>query len=135
MANVKIEQKDNVLASQYFKKVISLCGNYSPEVYWLLANIAFNGGDYVSSQENFKKYLAFLSINEENKLLAQQRLKKSVFLQEMYSNPVPFDPQLVKGISTKDDEYLSVFSPDNDFAFFVRRGLRFNKGMQRQETA
>lgn len=135
LANVKIEQNDNVLASQYFKKVISLCGNYSPEVYWLLANIAFNGGDYVSSQENFKKYLAFLSINEENKLLAQQRLKKSVFLQEMYSNPVPFDPQLVKGISTKDDEYLSVFSPDNDFAFFVRRGLRFNKGMQRQETA
>ncbi|MDA8956290.1 OmpA family protein [Flavobacteriales bacterium] len=133
-ANIKLEQKDNIMAREYFEKVISICGNYSPEVYWLVANIAFNDNDFEASQKYFKNYLTFLSIDEENRLLAQQRLARSDFLIEIYGNPVPFDPEVVSGISTKDDEYLSIFSPDNELAFFVRRGVRLDKGMQRDET-
>jgi len=135
LGNVKIEQGDNVLAKEYLDKVISLCGNYTPEVYWLVANIVFEDGDYESSQDYFKKYLIFLSVNEDNKRLAQQRLARSIFLQDAYSNPVPFSPELVRGISTKADEYLAVFSPDNDYALYVRRGLKYNKGMQREDTS
>jgi outer membrane protein OmpA-like peptidoglycan-associated protein/tetratricopeptide (TPR) repeat protein len=133
-ANIKVEQKDNAKAREYFEKVISICGNYSPEVYWLVANIAFNDKDFQGAQKYFKNYLTFLSIDEENRLLAQQRLARSKFLIELYGNPVPFSPKVVSGISTKDDEYLSIFSPDNELALFVRRGLRLNKGMQRDET-
>ena len=33
--------------------------------------------------------------------------------------PVPYNPQPVLGISTKDDEYLPILSPDNDIAFLL----------------
>ena len=52
----------------------------------------------------------------------------------MYSNPVPFQPTLVQGISTSEDEYLSIFSPDNELALFVRRGVRQEKGMLASST-
>ena len=133
-ANIKIEQNDNVKAREYFEKVISICGNYSPEVYWLIANIAFNDKDFEASVVYFKSYLTFLSIDEDNRLLAQQKLAKSEFLIDAYNSPVPFSPEVVAGISTKDDEYLSIFSPDNELAFFVRRGVRLDRGMQREET-
>ena len=133
-ANIKIEQNDNKTAREYFEKVISICGNYSPEVYWLVANIAFNDGDFQDAEKFFKNYLTFLSIDDENRLLAQQRMARAKFLIDIYSKPVPFNPEVVSGISTVDDEYLSIFSPDNELAFFVRRGERLDLGMQRKET-
>lgn len=134
LARISLEQKNENLAAQNFKKVIEICADYSPEVYWLLANIEFNGGLYKEAEQNFKTYLTFVNLDPKNRTLAQERLKKAIFLNQMYSNPVPFQPTLVQGISTSEDEYLSIFSPDNELALFVRRGVRQEKGMLASST-
>ena len=54
LARISLEQKNENLAAQNFKKVIEICADYSPEVYWLLANIEFNGGLYKEAEQNFK---------------------------------------------------------------------------------
>ena len=52
----------------------------------------------------------------------------------MYSNPVPFAPKAVEGISTVNDEYLIALSPDNEFAYYTRRSYKQKIGMLRPET-
>ena len=47
---------------------------------------------------------------------------------------VPYNPQPVSGISTKDDEYLPILSADNDIAFYTRRRVKQVVGMLRAET-
>ena len=47
-------------------------------------------------------------------------LDYSKFYQEMVSNPVPFHPAVVEGISSHENEYLAILSPDNQIAMFTR---------------
>ena len=42
-------------------------------------------------------------------------------LADIINNPVKFNPEIVQGISTADDEYLPVISPDQELVFFTRR--------------
>ena len=46
--------------------------------------------------------------------------KYSGFTVDALAHPVPFDPQVVGGISTDRDEYLPILSPDNQVALFTR---------------
>ncbi len=43
------------------------------------------------------------------------------FYKNIINDPKPFIPKIVKGISSKDDEYLVIISPDNELAFYTRR--------------
>jgi outer membrane protein OmpA-like peptidoglycan-associated protein len=47
-------------------------------------------------------------------------LKYSKFYLQMTHNPVPFDPKVVEGISTPENEYLPIITADNQMAFFTR---------------
>ena len=78
--------------------------------------------------------MRFFGLSEEKKALAQERWDEARFLIEMYANPVPYNPQPVSGISTKDDEYLPILSADNDIAFYTRRRVKQEVGMLRAET-
>lgn len=37
------------------------------------------------------------------------------------THPVEFKPELLKGVSTADPEYLPIISADNELCFFTRR--------------
>ena len=131
---LKMEQKDFKLAQQYFKKGVAICPMYSPEVYWLIASMAYEGKSYTEAAKYYDSYLRFLSVPEEKKVLAQERWETALFLDKMYAMPVPYDPQPVPGVSTPDDEYLPILSPDNDIAFFTRRRVKQEVGMLRAES-
>ena len=45
------------------------------------------------------------------------------------SDTVPYNPELVEGISTEADEYLPLISPDQELALYTRRGLRDEFGV------
>ena len=51
-------------------------------------------------------------------------LERSSVMVNIIENPVKFSPSLVKGLSTKYDEYLPVISPDQEIAFFTRRSIK-----------
>ncbi|MEI8006790.1 MAG: OmpA family protein, partial [Bacteroidota bacterium] len=46
--------------------------------------------------------------------------KYAKFTVETMAHPVPFEPKVVEGISTPQDEYLPILSPDNQVALFTR---------------
>lgn len=131
---LKMEKEDFVHAQDLLIKGISVCPMYSEEMYWLIASMAFEEGNHERAAQYYESYLRFFGIDEEKKALAQERWDDARFLIEMYAMPVPYDPQPVPGISTEDDEYLPILSPDNDIAFFTRRRVKQEVGMLRPET-
>ena len=129
IARVYIELEDYQKAQFHFNKVIYYCPLYSSEMYWLLANLYFDSKEFIKVQDNLLKYLSFLSVSDEDKLRARNLIDKSKFFHKLYSNPVPYNPKIVPGVSTADDEYLPIISPDNDFLFYTRRKMKKSKSM------
>ena len=50
--------------------------------------------------------------------------KNAQILADILNNPVSFDPKIVKNVSTDDDEYLPIISPDQELMFFTRRSRK-----------
>lgn len=131
---LKMQKKYFEQAQDLMIRGLSVCPNYSEEIYWLIASMAYEEKNYQRAAEFYQSYLRFINLDEEKKQLAQLRWDEARFFMEVYEMPVPFDPQSVVGISTEADEYLSILSPDNDIAFFTRRKKKQEIGMLREET-
>lgn len=131
---LKMQKKYFKQAQDLLIRGLSVCPNYSEEIYWLIASMAYEEKNYQRAAEFYQSYLRFINLDEEKKQLAQLRWDEARFFMEVYEMPVPFDPQSVVGISTEADEYLSILSPDNDIAFFTRRKKKQEIGMLREET-
>lgn len=61
--------------------------------------------------------------NSRDTMLQEAKIivRRASFFAKILSNPVPFEPKEVEGISTSDDEYLGTLSPDGDYFYFTRR--------------
>ena len=127
-------KKDMDNAKFYYQKTIEVCPMHSPLVYWYLATAEMEDKSFKQAKKYLNSYLEFLSLTEENKAMARQKIKTAEFYDNIYSNPVPFTPKAVEGVSTTNDEYLSVLSPDNEFAYYTRRSTKQKIGMLRPET-
>lgn len=64
---------------------------------------------------------AFSNPSDSTLQEAEIILRRAKFFNEILSNPVPFEPKMVDGISTKADEYLGTLSPDGEYFYFTRR--------------
>jgi len=99
---------------------IAICPDNFPKAYYFLGEIAFNRKDYVNADLYLKKSLD-LGIADPYYSDAVNLYAKAKVLAEIISNPVPFNPKVVSGISTQFDEYLSIISPDQELSLFTRR--------------
>jgi outer membrane protein OmpA-like peptidoglycan-associated protein len=116
----------------YYLKVIDQCPNYHSDPYYYLGIIAWEANDYDKCTIYMQQYLDFKSDDEKKfnkdftlfqvdaqKLIKLSKTKKE--LADMMKNPVPFDPQIVPGLSSATSEYLPIISPDNQLAFYTRQ--------------
>jgi outer membrane protein OmpA-like peptidoglycan-associated protein/tetratricopeptide (TPR) repeat protein len=110
-------------ARKHFSRVIELCPGYDVYAYYHLARIAYGASEYADAHRYVTRFLEDVDLirSDEDYEEAVQLLEYSAFFDEMLSNPVPFDPKPVQGISTPMDEYLPIISPDNDMALFTRK--------------
>ncbi|MCC7303146.1 MAG: PD40 domain-containing protein [Bacteroidia bacterium] len=116
-------------AGKYYEKVIAACPNLHSDPYYYLAIIAWEAKNYKDCKKYSKLYMDFKSEDEKkyDQKYAQFMVdmkslyKWSVVYDELYGNPVPYDPNLVKGLSSERPEYLPVISPDNTTALFTRQ--------------
>lgn len=119
---VKRRDSDFRLAESYFKKVLELCPGYDPYVHYYLGEISYSKEDF---EETVTHLTAFLSDvdkikNDTDYDRAVSLRDYSKFYKEMISHPVPFNPEVVEGISSPENEYLAILSPDNQLAMFTR---------------
>ncbi len=122
---IALKRKDDNELELNYKKVIELCPDLDPDVYYQLGWLYFDLKKWKDSEDQLKKFLDNDRINEDNAAKAETMLIKA----GLYAHPVPFNPVLVKDISSPDPEYLPYISPDNELAFFTRRFEMANKNM------
>jgi len=125
MSNVKKPASNFKEAEKNFMKVIELCPGYDVYAYYYLGEINY-------SVDNFKAALVYLNefLKEVDKIKndadynrAVELVNYSKFYLDVTDHPVPFNPQVVEGISTGDDEYLAIISPDNHLSMFTRKTM------------
>jgi len=119
---VKRRDSDFALAETYFKKVLEICPGYDPYVHYYLGEIAYSREDYHATVQQLTAFLSDVDKikSDEDYNRAVSLLDYSKFYLEMVSHPVPFNPEVVEGISSPENEYLAILSPDNQFAMFTR---------------
>jgi outer membrane protein OmpA-like peptidoglycan-associated protein/tetratricopeptide (TPR) repeat protein len=127
MVNIKKAETNLNEAEKYFSRVVQLCPGYDVYAYFYLGEIYYSGEKYSMAVKNLERFLDDVDKirKDEDYDRAVSLLNYSRFTDEMISNPVPFDPRVVQGISTPGNEYLPILSPDNQMALFTRE-IRLN---------
>jgi len=137
IVHCKLEGKAFTPAVPFFMKAIAFCPQIHSEPYYYI------GFDYYEQLKNdsaikyLEKFIKFKDDNEKKYgkdyeaelsqakgMLGQVKKEK-----ELNKKVVPFDPKVVKGVSTERDEYLAYISPDDKRCYFVRREAINNKNV------
>ncbi len=121
---VNFKKQDNNFreAEKNFRKVVELCPAYDVYAYYYLGEIFYGQENFELAVQNLNEFLKDVDKikKDEDYNRAAELLKYAGFYLEMISKPVPFEPKVVEGISTAENEYLPILSPDNQMALFTR---------------
>lgn len=127
LGRINYDKMNIVAANKYFLKQIEICPSYKLKTYFYLGNIAYGADNFDDAVKYLGIYLKDIEKAETEKEFTQEEyneakklLKYAKTYSELLSHPVPFNPQVVEGISTKEDEYLAILTPDNEIAYFTR---------------
>lgn len=113
------------------KEVADLCPEYHMYPYYYMGIISMQNKEFKEAEQHFKKFLEmefddprwYPKDYDEKYLEVEGLLPSCAYYDSLYSNPVPFEPSVVNGISTRDNEYLGIISPDNEVALYIRRHM------------
>jgi outer membrane protein OmpA-like peptidoglycan-associated protein len=116
-------------AEPYYKKVIELCPQYHSDPYYYLGIIAWEDKNYDDCIKYMQQYLDFKSEDPKKydkdftkfQVDAKVLIRDSKLYKNLYGKPVPFDPKIVQGLSTRMSEYLPIITPDGMYAFYTRQ--------------
>ena len=134
--NVQRAEKQLKKAQGLFEKTLTLCENYNADAFFYLGGIHYMLGEAEMAKEQFKKFISYSSTDNtrypqdfaDKKKQAEKIVgivKQDIKVRE---NAVPFNPIIVKNVSTHRDEFFPMISPDNELMFFTRRVDRKNLG-------
>lgn len=121
--------KEDVLKSRkYAKKCLNLCPEKFSTSNYIMGMIHFELRDYQICVDYIEKAFA-VGLKNRFKESAAFTLENSRILAQIIRDTVPYNPEIVKGVSTEADEYLPLISPDQELVLYTRRGLRDEYGV------
>lgn len=123
------------VAIDYLETLASMCPEYHSDVFYYLGVSHYAGQDYKNALAHFKSFVEFP--DEPEKMARDfdrkyddvlEILPEVEFYAEFLNNPVPFNPAIVKNVSSEWDEYLPMLSPDNLQIYYTRKSQKKSKG-------
>lgn len=116
-------KKEVEAALEAFNRIYDVCPYFKPLHNLYAARIAYFSENFELAQKFAKIIIDNPDLFQKNEDIEEAKIiiSKSKFYNEILSNPVPFSPQAVNGISTNADEYLATISPDGQQFYFTRR--------------
>lgn len=132
------KQGDNYMrvAEKLFIQTIDRCNDFHSDCYYYLGIINYSFGKEKEAMRYFKEFQQY-NHSEMNKFAHdhEKRLQDVAEViakyeeeQSFYEKEVPFSPNKVKNVSTSNNEYFPMISPDNELMFYTRMVDRTAKG-------
>lgn len=111
------------------KTVADQCPEYHPYTFYYMGMIDFDRRKFMEAEESFKRFLAlempdprmYPKDYTEKYEKVEAMLPQCAYFDSLFGNPKPFDPKVVPGISSRDNDYLAILSPDGENALYIRR--------------
>lgn len=105
---------------------IRICPEFHFEPYYYLGLIALGAKEYDQAIKHYEKYYELSGastepLDEKREEEIKLDYEYAKFFDEVYKNPVPFEPVRVSNVCTDDDEFLPLISPDNEKMLLTRR--------------
>lgn len=123
-------------AESMFLEAYDKCNDFHANMTYCLGVINYYQQDKEEAIKWFKKFEKYK--NDDNSRYPEDYSKKLSDVkevladleqeQEVLSETVPFKPEIVKNVSTSNQEYFPMISPDNELIFYTRKLDRKNLG-------
>lgn len=123
---VKCDERPAIIRN-YFNKLFKLCPEYPNALaYFYMAVVHYSYKQYDEAIEQLNRYFdmanqkpnpIYDAVYEE----ASNYLYWSEFLSEAQQNQVPFFPTVIRGVSSRYDEYRPYITPDGKEMYFLRQ--------------
>ena len=115
--------KEDVIQSKFYaQKTLKLCPDKFSTSNYILGILNFNQRNYQSSVDFLQKSIS-IGLKYRFKENANATLESAIVLSQIMNDTVPYNPEIVEGISTEADEYLPLISPDQEIVLYTRRGI------------
>lgn len=111
---------------KYFTKLLALCPDYPHALaHYYMGLVNYTDENYEAAVANLNRYFditnqqrlpEYESVYEE----ASNYLYWSQFLEEATRNKAPFNPHVMLGVSSKENEYLPYLTPDGKYMYYLR---------------
>lgn len=128
IVRAKLEELSFKPMLPYFYKAIASCPQIHSSPYYYIGFIYYEDLKNDSAIKYLKKFIDFkdddikkFDKDYEAEIYQSKMMVKSAKKESALKRGVPFDPKVVKGVSTERDEYLAYVSPDDQNCFYVRR--------------
>ncbi len=129
IVHCKLENKPFAPAVPFLYKVIANCPELHSNPYYYIGFHYYEKMQNDSAIKYLQLFLNFKSDDpkkfdkdfEAEMYQAKEMIKYAKKENELKKKVVPFNPVVVKDISTPQDEYLASLSPDDRYCYFVRK--------------
>jgi len=120
----------------YFERLQTKCPQYHSDVPYHLGTMYYAQDKFAEAARAFEAFRRFptedatkVSKDYDAKYKdVEEVMPELQFYVDFYKNTAPLDPRVLANVSTAADEYLPMFSPDNEILFFTRKRQERAKG-------
>lgn len=120
----------------FYQASIQKCPSFHSDAYYYSARLLYSFSEKKAALTYLETFMSFDSLYPGEQAANYNKFKEEIlpvykelrFPQEAKSKPVPFNVARVNGVSTKQDEYFPMLSPDNNLLFFTRKADKTNLG-------
>lgn len=131
-------QGDKMLkkSQEMFLNTLDLCSDYHSNVFFYLGIIEYNKMDMAAAIVWWDRFLDYK--HKDNTKFSDDHTTRKTQVQGLIddleleinvkTDEVPFEPRIVKNVSTMTDEFFPMISPDNELIYYTRRADMKDKG-------
>ncbi|MBE9480254.1 MAG: PD40 domain-containing protein [Bacteroidetes bacterium] len=117
-----------------YEKAIQIDPDFFPDILYIAGKLEFSTAKYSMALKNFKKYLCYENLKNQQKQNAMDMLVRAEFAVNAVENPVPFNlVNLGDSINTADDEYINAITSDEQQLIFTKKQLQFDEETELQK--
>lgn len=127
IVRLKLENASFAPAVPYFLKAIAACPEIHSEPYYYIGFDYYEKEKDDSAKKYLKKFVDFKDADEKKfgktyneEMFQAKEMLKTIKKATSLRKDVQFNPKVVPGVSTKQDEYLAYISPDDKSCYYVR---------------